>query len=165
MLEINITAYGSEFYHHHVDRSNFNEKEFLKKHEDNYIELNEDNFDMASMAETSINIHVILNGKEVYNADKEIDELSVADVRDENYRDYSNTKEHQKVVIWGHNCVLTTTHTFNDINDFSIKNLEFYFFKLKDEMFISSICYNGEDADDTEFDMAPKHGYWGPYIY
>ena len=49
MLEINITAYGSEFYHHHVDKSNFNEKEFLKNHEDNYIELNEDNFDMASL--------------------------------------------------------------------------------------------------------------------
>ena len=37
--------------------------------------------------------------------------------------------------------------------------------KLEEDIFIAGITYDDQDPDDEEPDFAPKHGYWGPYIY
>ena len=82
-----------------------------------------------------------------------------------NYRDFSETGIDEKVVIWGHNGMFSYTYNFNEVDQFSIDKLKIFLLKLEEDIFITGITYDDQDPDDEEPDFAPKHGYWGPYIY
>ena len=58
-----------------------------------------------------------------------------------------------------------STYHFNKIDEFSIEKLKVFLSKLEDDIFITGITYDDQDPDNEEPDFAPKHGYWGPYIY
>ena len=82
-----------------------------------------------------------------------------------NYRDFSETGIDEKVVIWGHNGMFSCTYNFNEVDQFSIDKLKVSLLKLEEDIFIAGITYDDQDPDDEEPDFAPKHGYWGPYVY
>lgn len=169
MLEIEIFGYGSEFYSKKFDKNNFNEQDFLSKHKDDFYDLNDENFDMMTYADTdkNISINVTLNDKIVYEKEKTLLDHSIkaSKITEINHREFSDAKENEKVVIWGHSIMLSKTYTFNEVEKFSIEKIEVHLLKLGNDLLINGITYNNLDADEEEPDFSPKHGYWGPYIY
>ena len=169
MLSIEIMGYATEFYSHKLSNNEFDEEEFLEKHKENFYELNEDNFDMMSYGDGDLSINVTLNNKTVLEemGGKTLKEYNckMSEPLETNYRDFSDTGVNDKVVIWGHNGVFSSTYHFNKIDEFSIEKLKVFLSKLEDDIFITGITYDDQDPDDEEPDFAPKHGYWGPHIY
>ena len=169
MLSIEILGYATELYSHKQNKDNFDEAEFLEKHKENFYELNEDNFDVMTYGDKNISLFVTLNNENVLEEfdGKPLNEYGceIMEPMEINYRDFSETVIDEKVVIWGHNGMFSQTYNFNEVDQFSIDKLKVFLLKLEEDIFITGITYDGQDPDDEEPDFAPKHGYWGPYIY
>ena len=169
MLSIEISGYATEFYAHKQSKDNFNEAEFLDKHKSNFYDLNEDNFDVKSYGDNHISLDVTLNNETVLEEfeGKPLNEYGceISEPIEINYRDFSETGADEKVVIWGHNGMFSCTYHFYEVDQFSIDKLKVFLIKLGDEIFINGITYDDQDPDEEEPGFAPKHGYWGPYIY
>ena len=175
MLTIEIFGYGNEFYKHVLNKSDFDEVKFLEDHKDDYFELEDDNFDMMIANQDRISIIVNLDGKEVYNEQGSLGkELKVSLEKEINstWGEFVELDESKKTVIWWHGGIISTTFTFNKIDNFSIEKLKIFRMSLDNsadheanDKYITGIQYDSTDPDDEVPDFTPKYGYDGPKVY
>ena len=175
MLRIEIFGYGNEFYKIDYDKNSFDEKKFIKDHSEDYYELEEISFDQLVANEDRLTIIANLNDKEVVNEEGSLGkDLKVLLEKEttSTWKDFAESNDNQKTVIWGHGGIVGATYVFSDTSDFSIDKLKVFRAKLVDpnnkevsDEYITGIQYDSKDPDDEEPDFSPKHGYWGPKIY
>ena len=174
-LKVKIYSRGKEVYGLKYPKSEFNESKFLEDHEDNYYELSEDSLESEVPIRGSM-IMVFLDDEEVcrnevYNEGYYFNDIKVMDSKKtESYRNLLDKNDEEIGVLWFHDYVNTKSFAWENVNEFDPSKLIVYSTCRLDDTdnskysIVSHVVYDGNEADNEDFDGSPKSGYFGPYI-
>ena len=108
---------------------------------------------------------------EVYNEGYYFNDIKVMDSKKtESYRNLLDKNDEEIGVLWFHDYVNTKYFAWENVNEFDPSKLIVYSTCRLDDTdnskysIVSHVVYDGNEADNEDFDGSPKSGYFGPYI-
>lgn len=173
-LRIEVYSRGMEIYGIKYSKSDFNKKQFLKKHSEDYMDLSDHSIQSTVHLDDSF-IDIYLNEKRILTLANDNDsfqnQVQLIDTKIiDSYGQLLNLRDSEVGVWWYHDYANTLVYKWKKVSDMDLKQIQVFVFTRKDETdgsevkLISEVLYQGKPCDDSESYGEPKTGYEGPFV-